>query len=208
MSFFSDRSMGPRVFAAVPDAEAMRLIAGVIFIERYTKQARVQYERLQTFFALDPESPGWLDRLDQACGDVHMYFISWRQVNAMMTAVVRASVRAEALAPVRQLYSRSHSKLKVYNEARDTLEHLDERIPGGRKVDTLVDRGNMGAFSVDHLWFSFGGLEWDISEASILMLESTVGEFLDTLRTSLGATSPTASDKSPGPSLTIVDHPG
>lgn len=100
MSFFSDESIGLRVFATVADAEAMRLIAGVIFIERYTKQARIQYERVREFSALDPQAPGWMDRLDQACGDVHMYFISWRQVNAMMTAVVRASAKAPTLAPV------------------------------------------------------------------------------------------------------------
>lgn len=93
----------------------------------------------------------------------------------------------------------------MYNEARDTLEHLDERIPGGRKVDTLIDRGDMGAFSADHLWFSFGGLSWDVSESSILLLESTVAEFLSTLRNALDGAATPSSLYSAGPTLTISD---
>jgi hypothetical protein len=185
MRLFRDESIAPLIFACLPDQDAMRMVTAVIFVERYTHHARIQYERIQEFFRVPVGSPDWFDRLDQAACDAHMYFTCWQQVSTMMAAVVRASSKAPQLKPLGVLYGRLHGRLKAYNEARDALEHLDERIPGGRRVEDLVDRSDLGAFMPDGSSFSFGGLSWNIGESSVLELESTVRELLLTLESSL-----------------------
>jgi len=83
---------------------------------------------------------------------------------------------------VRAVCDRHRGTIERYRQARHHLEHFDERLPGGKRVNSMSMPGDLG-----NLWggmYSFGGENWDISPASLELLKEIVSEVDSQLRSS------------------------
>jgi len=109
--------------------------------------------------------------------DMHFYLICWDSVGKMMRLVARCG-----LPDVREVCRRHEPMIERYRQARHHLEHFDERLPGGKKVNSMIMPGDLGNLSGGS--YSFGGENWDMTPASLESLKRIVAEVESQLRSS------------------------
>ncbi len=112
--------------------------------------------------------------------EVHFYFVAWTNCQNMMKTLSSFPEYLEAS----KHYNSVRKHLDSYTEARNTFEHFHERLPAGKNRDRVkeIQAPNAGPRRV------FGGLgkgsytfsdrSWDITPASLNLLQSIVEEFL------------------------------
>jgi hypothetical protein len=103
----------------------------------------------------------------QVFADIHFYFICWDTIHKMMKVLKKYSGFKSAI----EVYKTHQKTLEQYAAARNHHEHLDERLPGGKR-DMGSDLGNL----VTGGKFSFGGEKWDVTPSSLKLLEKIVAE--------------------------------
>jgi hypothetical protein len=70
---------------------------------------------------------------------------------------------------------RYYPDLKARIDARDHLEHFEERLPGGKKHQKLADPRDLLNMVGTHM--SYGGTRVDVGPESMTLLTSFVAEF-------------------------------
>lgn len=109
--------------------------------------------------------------------DIHFYLICWARV-AKLTRFISGSVRFSRPAQfkrTRLALKRYHKHLDEMVDARDHLEHLEDRLPGQHKHQTLKVPNDLMNLSGDHL--TFGGDRFDVGPSSLRHLVRFVDEF-------------------------------
>ena len=113
--------------------------------------------------------------------EIHFYFISWVNCQNMMKVLASLPEFSNAS----HYFNSVRNRFDEYAEARNTFEHLHDRLPAGTKHSRVreVRAENAGPRKI------FGGLErgaykfsdrsWDITPASFSELERMVTEFLN-----------------------------
>ena len=152
-------------------------------VKQYSAAAEVQMGRILDGLR-EAERRGrahdqtWSRFQRQAFVDIHGYFTCWRQVHTML-AVIDGGVLD---AGVKAVYAAHRPTLQRYRDARDHLEHFDERLRGQRRRNPVStasgDLGNLAGSD-----YTFHGEIWDVSPASLDLLLTIVGEFESALRT-------------------------
>jgi hypothetical protein len=184
----ADPAFGPAVFGALPDQDAMRVTTALAQMEVWADHARVQWDRYQNDIReLQRQGQDWPAWFSRARCDVHFYFVCWSHVGKMMQVATRAAKQQ----PMTAFWGKCHARFDEYDKVRDRLEHLDERLPGGRKADEGIIPGDLGMFSETE--FSLGGLTWDVGPASIQRLEELASEFVRCVRAIFGIALPATS---------------
>ena len=180
-------TFGPAVFGALPDQDAMRVTTALAQMQLWVDHARAQWDRYQQDMReLRRNGQDWPSWFSRARCDVHFYFVCWSHVGKMMQVAVRAAKQP----PLTTFWGKTHTKFDEYDKVRDRLEHFDERLPGGKRVNEAVDPGDLGRFDETEFWL--GGLSWDIGPASILRLEELASEFIGCVCATFGIATPTA----------------
>lgn len=151
-------------------------------VKQYLGAAEVQMSRIVAGLSESQRrgaahDRSWSDFQRQAFVDLHSYFTCWRQVHAML-AVIQASVPSDA---VKAVYRAHRPTLQRYREARDHVEHFDERLRGTRKGKPLSAPWDLGNLSNSE--YTFNAERWDVSPASLNLLRTIVGEFDAALKT-------------------------
>ncbi|MFQ5880804.1 MAG: hypothetical protein ACE5IZ_11625, partial [Dehalococcoidia bacterium] len=100
----------------------------------------------------------------------------WDAVGKMMRVIGDCS----GFAAASDVYDRHRDTIERYREARNHLEHFDERLPGGKRVGQLAIPSDLGNLS-DGV-YSFGGKSWDVTPSSLAILEEIVDEFNSEIR--------------------------
>lgn len=108
--------------------------------------------------------------------DVHFGLISWARVTKLMRFVNRETT-----------YRRSGLALRPYNSrlddrvnARDHLEHLEERLPGVRGRRTPANPNDV--LNLDGHVLTYGGRRVEVGSAGLHLLRTIVGEWRDAVR--------------------------
>ena len=180
-------AFGPAVFGTLPDQDAMRVTTAIVQMQMWVDHARVQWDRYQhDMHELRRGGQDWPSWFSRARCDAHFYFVCWSHVGKMMQAAVRAAKQPAMIA----FWGKVHAKFDEYDKIRDRLEHFDERLPGGKRVDESIVPGELGR--LDEKEFGLGGLTWDIGPASILRLEELASEFVGYVRATFGIAQPVA----------------
>jgi hypothetical protein len=109
--------------------------------------------------------------------DIHFYLICWART-AKLTRFIWGAVRFSRLTEfkrTRLALKRYHKHLDEMIDARDHLEHLEERLPGQQKHRMLKVPNDLMNLSGAHL--TFGGDRFDIGPSSLRRLVTFVDEF-------------------------------
>jgi hypothetical protein len=102
------------------------------------------------------DEPEWAERQRQMFVEIHLYFVCWANVYRLMKFAVQSTGLG------RDAWSRHHAVLRRATDAREHLEHFEERLPGGRRVPpNPTDLTNMRDER-----FTLGGHEWELTEAA------------------------------------------
>ena len=68
-----------------------------------------------------------------------------------------------------------HSELEARREARDHLEHFEDRLPGGRKQHKLAVSNDL--LNMTNEFLTYGGQKLDVGPNSIRLLKEIVSQF-------------------------------
>lgn len=177
MSFFDQLDPATTLLWAIDDSEsAMRSSIAMSMMEKYLSAAYQQVKRITEELAwveqqATQRNPNWTTFQNQAFVDMHFYFTCWDAIGKMMRTIARRS----GLESARRVYDKHRQSMERYRNARHHLEHFDERLPGGKKVDELKVPGDLG--NLAGTTYSFGGETWDIGPDSLKALSEIIGEF-------------------------------
>ena len=147
-------------------------------IDSYCGAARRQQRRIAT---AEGSIRRWILRragappLRTLFSDAHFYLISWARV-AKLARFVSQSTRSTR---VRLVLRKYHRDLEDRIDARNHLEHLEERFPGGQKHSKLAIPNDLLNMSAKYL--TYGGGRLDIGPDSLRLLRSFRDEFLEAL---------------------------
>jgi len=120
--------------------------------------------------------------------DIHFYFVSWGNIKSMMRFLSRQPEFTSA-----NIIFNSHRKtIEHYINARNTFEHFDERLPGGKKHNRVKEVQSQGAaprrifrgLSKDGFYLH-SDKQWDIKPSSLEKLVEIVDEFLGKIHESV-----------------------
>jgi len=152
---------------------ASRCLIAMHRLQMYLEAARTQMGRLTQELEAARSAPGtsFAAPQQQAFVDMHLYFVLWCAIDQMLRLLVRRS----GYAGLNTVYKQHRSELKHYCDARDHLEHFDQRLPGGGKVKDLKAPGDLGNLVGGK--FTLGGDEWDVSPKSLERLAAIVDQF-------------------------------
>lgn len=147
-------------------------------INNYLVGARNQVRRIKRSIEKldrsdsDMMNPGishtWQRALRQTFMDVHFYFVCWDTIGKMIE-FLKAHSGFKAVGDVHKCHRRV---LKRYGDARDHLEHYNERLQGRKKKENLAipsDMGNLHGFV-----YTLGGERYDAGPDSLKQLEKIV----------------------------------
>lgn len=109
--------------------------------------------------------------LGRLFADVHYYLICWARIAKLARFIASSTGFREAGRALRQ-YDR---ELKDRIDARDHLEHFEERLPGGRKQDRLKVPNDL--VNMMNQCLTYGGRTLEVGPASIRLLAKFVNEF-------------------------------
>lgn len=108
--------------------------------------------------------------------ETHFYFIAWFNCAEMLERLTKDSAFREA----RKAYSKNAKLFDHYKAGRHSFEHFSDRLPGGkesRKIN-LSNEDSHGYTGFGDGFYRHGGLEWDITHASLEKLNTAVDAVL------------------------------
>lgn len=116
--------------------------------------------------------------------DIHFYFIAWGGVRSMMRVLAKQPEFKEA-----NIIFNSHRKtIEHYINARNTFEHFDERLPGGKNDKRVKEVRAQGASPRKILrgiskdgYYLHSDKKWDIKPSSLKLLEEITQEFIESI---------------------------
>ncbi len=138
-------------------------------LESYFQAAKRQQHRMERAKTTLLRSRSTRTRL--LFDEVHFYLICWARI-AKLGRFIAHATRFRRTGLVLRRY---HAELKDRIDARDHLEHFEERLPGGSRRDRLAIPGDLLNMHGDFL--TYGGQRVDIGPASIRLLRGIVTEF-------------------------------
>lgn len=142
-------------------------------LERYVNAAISQIDRIrQTLEGSWGYSGTW--SLDQITVDVHFYFICWDKAQNMLEHL--ASIHGDSR--LKTLWATFQTVSKPFNDARNHMEHIDERIER--------DPSFTGHIAGDK--FAMAGQTFDVSEAGLKLLTDMYEEVVHIVLTEDPAT--------------------
>jgi hypothetical protein len=103
--------------------------------------------------------------------DVHFYLISWARI-AKLARFIQQTTRFSRTGLVLRRYA---ADLKNRIDARDHLEHFEERLPGGKKQSKLAVPNDL--LNMANQYLTYGGRRLDIGPDSIRLLKTIRDEF-------------------------------
>lgn len=144
------------------DPKNYGLIIALEGIESYFMVAKRQHRRIERAEVSIHKSRGKHGR--NLFSDVHFYLIAWARI-AKLADFIQAKTQFPrvrfALRPYRQI-------LGEFIDARDHLEHFEDRVPGGKKHETLKVRTDL--LNMHNHYLTFGGRRIDVGPNSIRLL--------------------------------------
>ena len=151
--------------------KAVRAMIALSKINGYLLSARFQIGRIWGFLSMaESHSPDWSMWQTQSFQEIHFYSICWAKIWKMMQVVRDCS----GFQSVKLVCRRHRIILERYTDLRDQFEHYDERMPAGKKNQSLSHPGDLGNLSGKG--FTLGGKHWDVSPASLAELEKIVAD--------------------------------
>jgi hypothetical protein len=103
--------------------------------------------------------------------DVHFYLISWARI-AKLARFIAQTTRFSRTGLVLRRYA---ADLNARIDARDHLEHFEERLPGGKKQGKLAVPNDL--LNMRNQFLTYGGHQLDIGPNSIRLLKTIRDEF-------------------------------
>jgi len=149
-----------------PGAYGASIALGVL--ESYFEAAKRQRRRIDTvrgkIVKRSTPRPSLLD-------EVHFYLICWARI-AKLARFIANHTRFRRTGRVLRRY---HAELKQRVDARDHLEHFEERLPGGPKRQTLAVQWDL--LNMAGHFLTYGGRKVDVGPDSWQLLRAIVSEF-------------------------------
>ena len=113
--------------------------------------------------------------------DIHFYFITWGGIRSMMGVIAKQPEFKEA-----NIIFNSHRKtIEHYINARNTFEHFDDRLPGGKNHERVKEVRAQGASPRKILkgisregYYLHSDKKWNIKPSSLKLLEEITQEFI------------------------------
>lgn len=143
-------------------------------IESYFNAAKRQQRRIERAKASIHKSflhPTGVNRGKNLFGDVHFYLIAWARI-AKLARFIQETTRFSRTGVVLR---RFHTEMKDHIDARDHLEHFEERLPGGKKQSKLAVPNDL--LNMANQYLTYGGRRIDIGPDSIRLLKTIHDEF-------------------------------
>lgn len=144
-------------------------IIALYSLESYVEAAKRQNRRIKRAMVA-PWRPGAKSR-SSLFDDTHFYLISWSRI-AKLARFISAKTRFHRIGLVLRRY-RSDFESRI--DARDHLEHFEERLPGGPKVTRLKTPNDL--FNMTNQYMTYGGKRLDVGSDSLKLLLSAIREF-------------------------------
>jgi len=150
-------------------------------IQQYRIQYIIEYmhnehkERAEKFKRGEHVSPGVNSSLMQTLFmDVHFYLICFDKVQNLIKKLSKVEKHPE----LKKFWQELEPKFKPYNDMRNNLEHIEERLTS----ENLIDFGNLNDNN-----YSFGGKKIDIGEDSLNFIRDSYEHVHDILGLPLNA---------------------
>lgn len=164
----------------------MRCVGAMYTINKYLFGARIQVQRIGRSLKTLQRSESrimeqgitgaWHRAMTQCMLDIHFYFTCWNTIQKMMELLKSIS----GFKSVGEVYKRHRWVLEHYGEARDHMEHYEERLPGGKRNRTLSNPSDLGNLSPSE--YSLGGNKWNITATSLGQLEEIVSQLNENMK--------------------------
>lgn len=138
-------------------------------LESYCQAAKRQQHRIERAKATIPKR--FSSRNRSLFDEVHFYLICWARI-AKLSRFIAQTTRFRRFGRVLRHHSTS---LSARVDARDHLEHFEERLPGHPRRMTLAIPSDLLNIHGDFL--TYGGRRVDIGLASLRLLNAIVTEF-------------------------------
>ena len=158
----------------LPDASGP--ITALASIEAYFDAAKRQHRRIcrarssiERLLAGKPTAT----RGSTLFQDVHFYLISWVRI-AKLAKFIRDQTRFSRTGLVLRRYNR---EIQDKTDARDHLEHFEDRLPGGKRHRHLAVPSDL--LNMTNRYLTFGGCRVDIGPNSMLLLKAFRDDLYD-----------------------------
>lgn len=114
--------------------------------------------------------------------DIHFFFIAlrnlYRYLNKIMSDLVYSHLKAD-------LEILNDKWFRHYSKGREAFEHIDQRFPGERHQDRIIEIEEKGARRKVHYGlsmkdgvFTHSDESWDISKKSFVVFKDNVAQFM------------------------------
>lgn len=114
--------------------------------------------------------------------DVHFYFVALRNIYRFLNSVISDELLQD-LRP--DLVALNDKWFKHYSLGREAFEHIDQRLPGQKHENKIVEIGDLGnkrkinyGLRLRQGLFLHSDLEWDISKAAFESIKNDVQSLL------------------------------
>lgn len=140
------------------------------FLEKYVNGATIQWNRIQeTRRALPGPGPGVDGTLMQALFlDIHFYFVCYDKAQNLLEHFAALDGDLE----LNNLWQTIGPQFRPFNDARNHLEHIEERIARG-----VSDLGNL-----EKETYTFDGERFDVSASGLRILTDAYEQVVHILR--------------------------
>jgi hypothetical protein len=117
----------------------------------------------------------------QAFAEMHFYFVCWTCIRHMLDVITAPPLFREA----RKALSRHRKYFDQYDGGRNSFEHFEQRLPGGKsegRVREVVQ--GVGASPSKILYgyhdgkYTHSNQEWDVTRVSLTLLTTAIDETL------------------------------
>lgn len=158
--------------------DSIRVSMGLQRIVAYFRAAELQQRRVDQWLYDPPRRREGPPRfpLDQGAAlcEAHFLFICWDSIHKVVSNLRR---NVYGFVTPRNVLRMHRSEFEHYRAARDHLEHLPERFPGGHRSDWRGDANRIGGTVAGVRrdgFFAFQREQWDITENSTALLGGIV----------------------------------
>ena len=152
------------------------------FARRSLRAAEVQIERIWDRPGISTDDPRFIAAAEDALIDVHFYFISLRNIYRFLHKVVQDPAFVHLIT---ELHILNDTWFKHYSKGREAFEHIDQRLPGEKYEDKIVEIAEGGASRKVHYGlsmrrgvFTHSDMTFDISMETFMRLRTDVIAFL------------------------------
>ncbi len=159
--------------AASDDPAAYGPVIALHQIQSYLDAAKHQQRRIERIRASTHKAmrEGRPRRGEDLFAVVHFYLICWARIDKS-ACFIRNATRFKRLGLVLRGYG---PELKDRTDARDHLEHFEERLPGGRNQRKLAVSSDL--LNMRNEFLTYGGRKLDVGSNSIRLLKEIVAQF-------------------------------